>query len=440
MRRYVFLAAIFLFLVVEVTVGFVSYHLAAQSEQQLLLVRAQTVAGAFDSREISQLKGDMSDLAMPAYQSLKQRLIRIGKVSPDLVSVYVTGYRDGGVFFYADSVDNHEVGEATPGLTYEEASPAFTSVLTQGATIFEGPLADRWGTWVSGVAPILDGETGNVVASIGMDIDAKVYGTGVLTKTLVPMLLLAVVLLAVLVGYVRYVKNKELLLLKAKFVSIASHELRSPVASIVWATESLLGRSGESLPPAALNTVSLITQTGRHILDTIAEILDLAQLQSVKGTAVRLETVNMLGLILEITKSMTLLAHEHRVLLRPDPLLPDRIEIVCDRASTKRVLSNIITNAIKYSPADGTITIGYRRQGPWHGITVADQGIGIPEGEKARIFEENFRASNAQSSSIAGTGFGLHLAKDLMEAQGGNLSFETESGKGTVFFVAFKGR
>lgn len=439
MKKNFFLAAIFFIVAVEIAVGVVTYHFAQSSEQESLFLRTQTVAGAFDVREIAQLRGEMSDEATPAYQSLKQRLVRIGKVNPDVVSVYITGYRSGEVFFYADSVESGEVGEATPGLVYDEASPEFVSVMTEGMTIFEGPLADRWGTWVSAIAPIFDSTTGAVVASIGMDINASAYQIGVATKTLVPVLLLGVALLIFLIGYVRYVKNKELLMLKARFVSIASHELRSPVASIVWATESLLKSPAGEISQASSATIGLISQTGHQILETITEILDLPQLQGDKA-GVRMETVNMLGVILEITKSMTLVAREHQITLQPDSSLPDRFEIVCDRAKTKRVISNVITNAIKYSPKGGVITLGYRRENGFHGVTVADQGIGIPQAEQGGIFKAEFRASNTASSGVAGSGFGLHLVKELMDAQGGTISFESRPGTGTTFFIAFKER
>jgi hypothetical protein len=244
--------------VIEFIIGYVAFQNAAKSEQHSLLERTQTVAAAIDSSEILPLSGDETDVNTLPYQLIKQKLIRVAAANADVTSVYITGYRNGNIFFYADSVANGEVDEATPGLVYGEATPLFISVFTEGKTIIEGPLSDRWGSWVSGIVPILEPTTGLVIASVGLDMNSATYTKNIWMATAVPVLLFGIFFLLVLVVYVRYQKNKEMLILRAKFVSIASHELRSPVSGIVWATQSLLSRAGAALDAGSREVVTQI--------------------------------------------------------------------------------------------------------------------------------------------------------------------------------------
>ncbi len=435
-QKHRFLLLSIAMLATLIAVGVVTYHFAALAEQEKLVERTQTVASALGASEIAQLSGDITDLDTPAYQLLKDRLIRIGVVNTDVVSVYVTGYRQGTVFFYADSVAEHDVDEAAPGLEYPEATPLFKSVFTEGNTTFEGPLADRWGTWASGLVPVLDPITGAVIAAVGMDIDGNVYRLRVVTRTAVPVSLLGMVFLLCFIVYFRYTKNKELLDLKSKFVSIASHELRSPISGIIWATESL--KTTTAIDPDIKKTIELVGSTGRHLLSTVNEILNLSALEGAHVQKVTRGLVSMKALVVEIIESLVLVAQERDVEIVIDASLTDSVEIVCDREKTKRIVSNVLTNALKYSSKGGTVTIAYRAERGVPVVSVSDQGMGVPVSEESRIFKGDFRAGNAAQSEIAGSGMGLHLARELMERQGGTIRFESSAGKGTTFFIRFK--
>jgi signal transduction histidine kinase len=382
----------------------------------------------------------MSDEELPAYHELKQKLIRVAQVNTDVTSVYVTGFRNGDIFFYADSVASGLVDEATPGLVYDEATPLFKTVFTVGRTVFEGPISDRWGSWVSSLVPVFEPATGLVIASVGLDIDSLIYKKNVAIATLVPMLLFGVVFLLGLVGYVRYRKNKEVLTLRAKFVSIASHELRSPVSGIVWAAQSLLGRADAALSAGAREIITQIEKTSRQILGTVGEILDLSKLQGAEANRVVMNGVDITALVKEILQSLALVAQQAGIRVRLDDSMPAKLMVLCDKEKTQRVISNIVTNALKYSKQNGEVVIGYRHEDGMHTISIQDDGVGIPEGEQGKIFQSNFRASNVERSLIAGTGIGLHLVKELMERQGGSVRFTSKPGAGTTFYIQLKDR
>ncbi len=423
--------------VIECIAGFVAYQSAIQSEQRSLVERTKSVAAALDVDKILALTGTKADVATANYQSLKQTLMRIGEANTDVTSVYITGYRDGNVFFFVDSVASGDVDEATPGLTYGEATPEFIAVLTEGRMLFEGPVTDRWGSWVSAAVPLRHPQTQAVIASVGMDVRSGVYVQRVIAITAVPVLLLGIIMLVLLVMYVHYLKSKEVLMLKARFVSIASHELRSPVAGIVWAAQSLLKTESDGLKQSWQNTIRLIEQTGHQILKTVSEILDLSRLQDAQANKVVLEAVDISELIRETAQGLTLVMKQSGVVVRIDASLPHQLMVMCDRQKTQRVIANVLTNALKYSPGGGEVVIAYQADATKHVISITDQGVGIPEADQANVFKNNFRASNVERSLIAGSGIGLHLVKGLMEMQGGSIRFISKSGSGTTFFIEF---
>lgn len=281
-RKYPIIVLSILLVLCEVCIGFFAYQNASKVEQRSLIERSRTIAAALDAHEILELSGSELDYGTTPYLELKNKLMKVAEVNPDITSAYVTGYRNGDIFFFADSVASSDVDEATPGLVYDEATDLFRSVFLEGVTMFEGPISDRWGSWVSAIVPIINEANGSVIASVGLDIESSIYRRRIAMATAVPVLAFGVVFLIGLVAVIRYQKNKEMLTLRAKFVSIASHELRSPVSGVVWAAESLLTQRGVTLTSAARETIAQIVRTGRQVLRTVNDILDLAKLQGIQ--------------------------------------------------------------------------------------------------------------------------------------------------------------
>ncbi len=426
-------------------VGYLAYQNVRAQEQRSLVERAQSIAAALSADEILALAGDESDLNNPAYWSIKNKLVRIGEVNADVTSAYLMGlylHSEYGqdnleeiVFFFADSVASGDVDEAEPGLTYEEATPLLKTVFYDGVTVFEGPVSDRWGSWVSGLAPVISEQTGEVVALFGIDVDSKIYWRKVLLAMAVPILIVAVLFLIIASAYIHYTKNRELLNLKAKFVSIASHEMRSPVAGIVWAAQSLVKQAGAMLEPGVRKTIGLIEEAGKRLLQTVSDILDLSRLQGAEANKVVLVSLNLRELVEGVMKSLALVSQERGVIANLDVSFPASITAMGDRQRTERVVANILTNALKYSPRGAAVEVGYHKDPKKHVISVADHGVGIPEGEQDKIFGGGFRASNAEASLVAGSGMGLHMVRELMQSQGGDVTFVSKPGEGTTFFI-----
>ncbi|HET6581426.1 MAG TPA: PDC sensor domain-containing protein, partial [Methanoregula sp.] len=149
---------------------------AQQEDNQLreeLLIRTRLVQSGISTEHVRELTGTDSDLVSPDYLALKDELIRVRSADPRVRFVYLMGQRpDGTVFFFVDSEPPESEDYSPPGQVYPEASAILLNTFVSGEETTEGPLTDRWGTWVSGVVPIRDAANGRVIALLGIDIDA----------------------------------------------------------------------------------------------------------------------------------------------------------------------------------------------------------------------------------------------------------------------------
>ncbi|NLX58064.1 MAG: EAL domain-containing protein [Phycisphaerae bacterium] len=141
------------------------------AEENLLTV-AMTAAAGLDASHVARLHGDPQDVTDNSYNIIRQTLVRYRRGNPRLRFAYLVRERDGDVVFLADAEPADSEDYSAPGDVYEEASARMRDACTAGEAFVEGPLEDQWGTWVSGLAPIRDPQTGDVVALLGLDIDA----------------------------------------------------------------------------------------------------------------------------------------------------------------------------------------------------------------------------------------------------------------------------
>jgi hypothetical protein len=200
--------AIFYFIIIFGAASTVAvFFIAKQSQESLLYERAASIAALINPKEVEGLSGTSADLESPVYKELKTNLIEYREANTEVRFAYIYGVRGGKAFFYVDSEDSVSPDYSPPGQVYEESSLTFKQVLTTGLPITEGPLTDRWGTWVSGLAPVTDPETRAVVAAVGVDIDARWHYAAILAQAAIPALLTFIALLVVLGS--EYLRRKE---------------------------------------------------------------------------------------------------------------------------------------------------------------------------------------------------------------------------------------
>jgi len=141
-------------------------------ERSRLAARAAVIGRSLDPEMIKKLTGSVADQDTPTFRSIVARLAQLQTENRDCRFVYLMGRKDGAVIFLADGTDPSSPDYSPPGEVYEEASPELVRSFSTGKPFVEGPTTDRWGTWVSGLAPIRDPSSQSVLAVVGMDVSA----------------------------------------------------------------------------------------------------------------------------------------------------------------------------------------------------------------------------------------------------------------------------
>lgn len=233
-------------------------------------------------------------------------------------------------------------------------------------------------------------------------------------------------------------KEMEIDKAKSEFVSLASHQLKTPLTSIKWLSEVLLTKGGEPLTPTQTTYINNIHASSMHMVDIVNDLLNVSRIEL--GTlALRIEEFDVASLVADVTSEQSHVAEEKHVMMKVtcEEGLP---HLKADRNLVRMVFQNLISNAIKYTLAGGSVVCEVSRASGAREtlfIRVTDTGIGIPEKAKDKIFTKLYRAGNASASVPDGTGLGLYVVKTVVERAHGGVTFESTEGKGTTFYASF---
>ncbi|MGH7196879.1 MAG: sensor histidine kinase [Candidatus Saccharimonadales bacterium] len=429
------LLLIIIFIVGAGLLAFLNILIADDEKREGLKDRAETIAYALDANLIEKLSGTKGDENTPAYKDLKTRLNALKEVNTDARSLYLAGMRGGQVFFYVDSESPGSEYFSTPGEKYEEASVQFQNLFGGSPAIVEGPLTDSLGTWVSSLAPIVDTKTGKTVAVIGIDVAADEYNQTLIAAAAPPVIVASVLIIVVMVYEWMLRRGQRELQMRSELVSIASHELRTPVTGIRWAAESLLKQANASTKPLA----QAIYDSVIHLQAGVEDILQLSRVTRHKDK-LTFAPCNMTKLVEEIIDTQKLAAQQRGVKIVMDDSWPKDLTVNCDAEHFKRALHNIVSNAVKYTQPNTDVTLRYEKVQKMHRISVKDHGIGIPEAEQDRVFAGFYRASNAKAQGVEGTGLGLYLTRVILTQHKGKVEFVSKEGAGTTFTLSLPAR
>jgi signal transduction histidine kinase len=226
----------------------------------------------------------------------------------------------------------------------------------------------------------------------------------------------------------------ELEEIKSTYLRLASHELRTPIGVARGYVD--LAQSGElGVVPDRIRQALSQMESSLHDVDAIlAEMVEIARMQEGRRL-LNVETLDLRDPVREAVQRVMPLTEEHHdlvVTLPPSPVLIDG-----DRARVRAAVRNLLENAVKYSPEGGEVRCTICQDAGLASITVADQGIGIPPSQIKRLFQRFERASQSAAGGIPGTGLGLHLAREIARAHGGELRVSSELGQGTTFLLVF---
>ena len=226
-------------------------------------------------------------------------------------------------------------------------------------------------------------------------------------------------------------KIRQLETVRRDFISNISHELRTPLASLRALVETMQDGALDD-PPAARRFLGLMETEVDALAQMVEELLELARIESGR-VPLRMEPVALDGAITHAVERLGQQAK--RAKLKLEVQLPADLPLVlADEERIGRVVSNLVHNAIKFTPKKGRVTISARPMGVEVVVAVQDTGVGIPSGELPRIFERFYKADQARSGG--GTGLGLAIARHIVEAHGGRIWAESTEGEGSTFFFS----
>ena len=220
--------------------------------------------------------------------------------------------------------------------------------------------------------------------------------------------------------------------IKTDFLLLASHQLRTPTTAIKWHTEYLLGSKKLTLEPSVTEYLHEIHHANERMMELVGTLLTVSRIE-MGVLEPQPEKIDCKALAEDLLDELNPNIEKKAQVLSVD-ITPEAC-LEADRTMVRVAIHNLLTNAIKYTPRNGTITLRIEQGDTMTTVVVRDTGYGIPQNEQSRIFSKMYRASNAKKVSADGTGLGLYLTKSFVEKLGGSIDFVSKEGEGTTFTI-----
>jgi signal transduction histidine kinase len=220
---------------------------------------------------------------------------------------------------------------------------------------------------------------------------------------------------------------------KTSFLASSSHDLRTPLTSIVGFIELLTDGEAGPVPPLQAQMHDAISRNARRLQTLISDMLTISKIELGSFTS-HMRPVDLTALVPPAAEVLSTSAADKGLILEID--CPGHSLIVDgDAEQLDRVVVNLLSNAVKYTPRGGTVRLTAGRDGQFARLTVADTGIGIPEHDQRSVFTRFFRASNAVAQQIQGSGLGLSIVQTVVANHQGDVVLESQEGGGTTVVV-----
>ncbi len=229
-------------------------------------------------------------------------------------------------------------------------------------------------------------------------------------------------------------KERRVDKMKSEFVSVASHQLRTPLSGIKWFAELLLKDSAGKLNKEQKNFVGQIYNSNERLIDLVGDLLDVSHIELGEKFAIKKTKLDIEKICKDVLGVVTPMLKKKRLSIIKDMSVQRGFKIFADKDKIMQVFYNLLNNAIKFSKKSGRIIVkcSKNKEGEFV-FCVKDFGIGIVKEEQKRVFEKFFRGDNAVLAGEGGTGLGLYITKAIVEAHGGEIWFKSEEGKGSEF-------
>jgi PAS domain S-box-containing protein len=302
--------------------------------------------------------------------------------------------------------DYHEIFNFRVEGRNEEEYPDFVSkVLKTGKVVFleqHSVLIGRDGKEI----PVLDS------AAPVKDIEGNTYGCVVICRN--------------------NTRERELEKSKDDFLSVTSHQLRTPLGSMRWNVEMLLAGDAGKLPTEAMEVAQQIHDGNIRMIELVNDLLNVNRIDQGRVLDEPVET-DLAQVIRDASGELEVEARERKVKIKLD--LDKTTKIVIDPKRLREVIMNLVSNAVKYNRVGGKVEVRLKSVSKQILISVEDNGIGVPKKDMPSVFDKFFRASNAVQSETEGSGLGLYVVKKFVEGWGGKIEMESKEGRGSKFTV-----
>jgi signal transduction histidine kinase len=233
---------------------------------------------------------------------------------------------------------------------------------------------------------------------------------------------------------VEHERTKAALVVKSQFVSVVSHELRTPLTSIKGSLDLINSGQVGPVHPQVRPLVDMASKNSRRLAHLIDDLLDLQKIEAGEMTF-KLDFVDASALAAEAVSSHQGLAEKFKVTLRGEVTGDRALVVKADESRLMQVLANMISNAAKFSSEGGEVIVGAKVLDGSVRIFVQDRGAGIPPDGKEKVFGRFTQLDSSDQRRTGGTGLGMNISREIIEAFGGVIDYDSELGKGTTFFV-----
>jgi signal transduction histidine kinase len=228
---------------------------------------------------------------------------------------------------------------------------------------------------------------------------------------------------------------KELDKMKSEFIAMVTHELRAPIAAVEQQLTVILNKMAGEVTEKQEQLLSRAKERTRGLLNLIKDLLDLSKIEAGKMVQYK-EPLFLQEVIQRVVDLMRVEAENKKIDLQFSA--PSKASLIlADRNSMEGIFTNLISNAIKYTPEGGKVWVTLSEEDGFVKATVSDTGIGIKKTDLPRIFDKFYRVKSTETRQIIGTGLGLSIVKSIVDAHLGSISVESEEGGGTIFTVSF---
>lgn len=220
--------------------------------------------------------------------------------------------------------------------------------------------------------------------------------------------------------------------MKTEFVSVASHQLRTPLAAMRWAL-NLITEGAALKPEEEKNFVGIVKENNDRMIKLVNDLLDVSRIDMGR-MIINPRQTNVYVLAQKLVSASVAFAKANNVDLSLESASETLPNIFADPDKISIVLQNLLDNAIKYTKGKGEVRLLITNDEKFVKVAVRDDGVGIPASEQKHIFQKFFRSDNVMKNQTVGTGLGLFIAKSIIEESRGKMWFESKEGEGTTFY------